>query len=176
MKICESAQWLERQMDALANYARFCSRRVELGTVELSPLMRGVSLQQLEKSGWPEDCVEFVGAFPTARADRAVLKIVFAELFENALRFCAPGQRPQISVRAEVCEGRVEITIRDRGIGIPEHCLPLLGNPFQKFHPGPGVGLGLTLVRRALAAIQGRLLCSSVAGQGSTFQVSLEAG
>lgn len=174
-RIKGSAEHLERQLDALANYARLCARDVALGPVELAQLWQALRCQHLELSGLADECVELSGDFPAAKADRATLQLIFSELLANALKFTRPRQLPRVSVRSHLRQGRVETIICDQGLGIPQDCLHLLGKPFQKFHDLPGIGMGLTFVRRALALNHGHLSCASVCGQGSSFVVSLEA-
>jgi light-regulated signal transduction histidine kinase (bacteriophytochrome) len=174
-QVTESARQLERQFDALSEYARLCLRATRHQKVELKPLLQAATRQQLARLGRAEECVEMSGDFPAVRADLASLKIVFSELIANALQFARPGQPPRVLIRANSRESQVETLIQDFGLGIPQDCLTLLGKPFQKFHSGAGVGFGFTLVLRALSLARGRLRCASHCGEGSTFVVSLEA-
>jgi len=178
-KVLESAKNLEFQLNALADYAQLCRRPVRSEVVELSPLIAEVAAQRLKEQALAGECVELSGDIWPAAADAAMLRIVFSELLRNALQFVRPGQLPRVKVSGQRGEGRVEVAIADLGLGIPQACLPLLGRPFQRFHAGPevpeGVGFGLTLACRGLAAVQGRLRCASEPGRGSTFLVSLRA-
>lgn len=174
-KVTESARKLERQFDALSEYARLCLRAARNQKVELKPLLQALTRQQLARLGRAEECVEMSGDFPTVSADLTSLKIVFSELIGNALQFVAPGREPRVVIDVRRRESRVETSVQDYGLGIPQDCLALLGKPFQKFHTGPGVGLGFTLVLRALSLSRGRLYCQSACGEGTRFLVSLEA-
>jgi len=123
--------------------------------------------------------VELAESNPPVVADRGILKLILGELIRNALVFTRAEQAPRVKVRSQRQGDRVDILIEDSGLGIPAERLPLLGKPFQRFHGEahliPGVGLGLTRTLRGLAALQGRLGCSSGPEQGTTFRLSLGA-
>ena len=93
-------------------------------------------------------------------------------LFEVIIPPARPEEDLQLFAYAFFHDLKVSLRpILGLGHHLREH---VLCRPFQKFLPGSGVGLGLTLVRRALASIQGQFSCSSRCGEGSDFQVSLE--
>ena len=176
-KIVQAATQLERQLDAMAEYTKLCLRVPRREPVDLKRLLRSVVGEELARLRLGEECVELAGRMGSVLADRAILKLVFRELIDNALVFSRLDHPARIKVSCEQKGDRVETTIQDFGLGIPADCLPLLGKPFQRFHPqtphADGLGLGLTRVTRGLAALGGRLRCSSEVGQGSSFLVCL---
>jgi K+-sensing histidine kinase KdpD len=66
----------------------------------------------------------------------------------------------------------VHLRIRDTGSGIPAASLPKIFEPLYTTKPG-GTGLGLHIVQEIVTAHAGRLSVESVAGQGTTFTISL---
>ena len=66
----------------------------------------------------------------------------------------------------------MEISVIDRGSGIPADKLETIFNPFVTMRPG-GVGLGLAIVARIIDGHGGRMTVESEPGQGSTFRVYL---
>jgi signal transduction histidine kinase len=82
---------------------------------------------------------------------------------------------------AECAGNRLEIRVRDRGIGIAEEDRP---HVFEKFYRGSaggataakGAGIGLALVRHIVTSHGGRVECQSHVGEGSTFTIHLEVG
>jgi len=68
----------------------------------------------------------------------------------------------------------LELTIRDRGVGIPAEILERIGEPFFTTKaPGRGMGLGLFLARAVVEAVGGTLEIESTAGTGTEVLVSL---
>ncbi|NWG15691.1 MAG: sensor histidine kinase [Chloroflexi bacterium] len=70
----------------------------------------------------------------------------------------------------------VGLGVRDQGVGIPANDQTRVFEPFYRgsnIGETFGVGLGLSLVSRAVTALRGRIDLESVPQQGSTFTVAL---
>jgi PAS domain S-box-containing protein len=108
------------------------------------------------------------------RADRRRVAQVVANLLANAIKY-SPGGGP-VSVRAEVRDGRVGVSVTDEGIGIPEESRHEVFLPFVRLDSNAdaeGVGLGLAISRRIIRRHGGELDFESVPGEGSTFSFEL---
>ncbi len=97
-------------------------------------------------------------------------------LLDNACKYSSPGTDIVLRLREE--EKWVVLTVEDKGCGIPSEDLPHLSEPFfrsphTRSLGKPGIGLGLTVVRRIAAAFGGTLNVQSLVGRGSTFSVLL---
>jgi two-component system sensor histidine kinase BaeS len=93
-------------------------------------------------------------------ADPDRLRQVLDNLFENSLRYTAPGGR--IALHARVEAGHLQLLIDDSAPGVPDEALERLGERFYRVDASRsrahgGAGLGLALCRRLLEA-QGGLL------------------
>lgn len=107
-------------------------------------------------------------------ADRLVQ--VSINLLSNAIKFSPDGGAVMVSLR--VREGRAEVLVCDQGPGIPEEFQPLI---FQKFSQADatdtrakgGTGLGLSIARAIVDHHHGEITFETVAGQGTTFILSL---
>jgi signal transduction histidine kinase len=74
--------------------------------------------------------------------------------------------------------GRILVTVRDTGPGIPREEQRLIFEKFGRARGGsarPGTGLGLFIARSIAEAHGGTLDVHSVPGQGATFSLSLPA-
>src|SRR4029077_20108557 len=94
--------------------------------------------------------VEIPESLPEINVDPAILERVIVNLIENALRYSPPGKPPRLS--ASALGDRVELSVVDRGPGIPEKDRDRMFVPFQRLGdtdnthragPGPGVSRGL---------------------------------
>ena len=112
-----------------------------------------------------------IGELPAnVKVDRALLGHVLQSLVSNATEATAPGGRVTGEVR--VREGRVEIRTVDTGCGIaPENLLRLFGLFFTT--KPRGLGIGLTLARRAVERFGGTIRAESVVGVGTTMIIEL---
>ena len=105
-----------------------------------------------------------------APVDPMLLEQVFINLLTNA-RQASTAEAP-VTVATRAAGQEVEISVIDRGSGIPADKLETIFNPFVTMRPG-GVGLGLAIVARIIDGHGGRMTVESEPGQGSTFRVYL---
>jgi signal transduction histidine kinase/GAF domain-containing protein len=108
--------------------------------------------------------------------DAAKVERIVENLLSNALRHTPPGTR--VWVRASPADGGVSITVEDAGPGVPEDLHDAVFEPFRQA-PGsssehsPGVGIGLSLVRRFAELHGGQAWLEAREGGGSSFRVFL---
>lgn len=106
----------------------------------------------------------------------AELNRVILNLTTNALKFTAEGE---VEVRIEDGDGDVlHCAVRDTGRGIPEAAMRTLYEPFRRRQrPGEyafsGSGLGLSICRALVEAMNGQLRVETTLGQGTTFRFDL---
>ena len=98
---------------------------------------------------------------------------VISNLLSNAIKYSPGGGPVEVSVSAS--NGEAVVAVSDRGVGIPPEELPNLFLPFHR-RPStaeitPGVGLGLSIVRRIVQAHGGHIDVESTPNVGSTFRV-----
>ncbi|WP_437690263.1 GAF domain-containing sensor histidine kinase [Sorangium sp. So ce176] len=105
--------------------------------------------------------------------DRFRLEQVIANLLDNAFKFGA-GEPVSISVARR--NGVAQLTVEDRGIGIPPARVACVFERFERAvstRNYGGFGLGLYIVRRIVEALGGAVRVDSTPGAGSTFTVEL---
>ncbi len=110
--------------------------------------------------------------------DREMWEKVVLNLISNAFKFTFEGE---IKVALRWCGERVELSVSDTGVGIPEGELPKI---FERFHRVrgtrsrsiEGTGIGLALVQELVGLHGGEIKAQSVENKGTTFIVSLQTG
>ncbi|WP_345458545.1 sensor histidine kinase [Nocardioides marinquilinus] len=133
--------------------------------VRMTAARRGIAVELLA----PDGAVRVVGA-------RAPLHRAFANLLSNAVKFSHDGGTVEVGVvRAR---GHVELTVRDRGIGIPADELDRLGTRFfrasnARSNEIAGTGLGLRIVQTIIDHHHGDVVIESAEGEGTTVVVRL---
>jgi len=110
--------------------------------------------------------------------DAARLQQIFWNILQNAVKFSPQGAR--IEVRTASTAGRLQVDVRDEGVGIAPEVLTRLFRAFEQgdHHRsrsfGGGLGLGLAIAKGLVDLHGGSLsVVSSGVGKGSTFTVSL---
>ena len=110
-------------------------------------------------------------------ADRARLAQVFGNLLNNSCKYTRPGG--SISLTAKQVDGKVEVTVKDNGAGIPHDKLDSIFEMFMQVDSTSdraqgGLGIGLTLVKRLAEMHGGSIEAKSAGeGEGSEFVVRL---
>jgi len=115
---------------------------------------------------------EFVGGLPTVAGDRVQLQQVVLNLIMNALEaMSGVRERPRemtISTRMAE-EGRVEISVKDTGVGLDSKAFERV---FEAFHTtkADGMGMGLSISRSIVENHGGRIWAEAHDGPGVTFR------
>jgi signal transduction histidine kinase/PAS domain-containing protein len=112
----------------------------------------------------------------TVNADVVQIREAMANLISNAIKYTP--ERGAVRVSLSTDGDRAIFTVRDTGIGIPEHAQVRLFQPFYRVRSAQsatveGTGLGLNLVKNIIERHGGELIFSSTYGEGSTFGFAL---
>jgi len=115
---------------------------------------------------------------PPVLGDAVRLKQVVLNLLYNAVKFTEAGE-VTIGLDARTADGwaRIAISVADTGIGIDARYHATIFDQFARLDPGiggGGLGLGLSICRRIVEAMGGRIELASIPGRGSTFTVRLD--
>jgi PAS domain S-box-containing protein len=173
---------LLKLVNSLLDFSRIEAGRVEASyeptdiaalTAELASNFRSAC----EKAGLTLE----VDALPVGEpvyVDRDMWEKIVLNLLSNAFKYTMTGG---ITVTLRKDGGRVVLSVRDTGVGLPEHELPRL---FERFHRVEGAhgrthegsGIGLALVQELAKLHGGNVSVESVHGTGSTFHVSVPLG
>ena len=113
-----------------------------------------------------------VTEIPLIPGDPERLKQVFLNLLDNAMKHGGDGGRIDVGLRQE--EGRVRITVRDYGHGIPEAELPHVKEKFYKgSSKNRGTGIGLAVCDEIVTRHGGELTIENAEGGGCRVTILL---
>lgn len=160
--------------------------KIEAGRISISPAwfdlmdlfaaLRGMFRPLIEGTGSVDLRFEAPPELPMLYTDDKKLAQILRNFISNALKFTPEGH-VVVSARPEG-DGHIRFSVRDTGIGIPEHMLDALfedfvqvDSPIQK--RVRGTGLGLALCRRFAELLGGTVGVQSTVGAGSEFHVIL---
>ncbi|MBI1304047.1 MAG: PAS domain-containing protein [Phycisphaera sp.] len=109
-----------------------------------------------------------------AQADRPLMKQVILNLLSNALKYTPDGGEVSLEIDTDNLARAVVVSVKDNGLGIPEHALPRLFGKFYRVENheriAKGTGLGLNLCRNIVEAMHGgQIGVDSKVGVGSRF-------
>lgn len=175
----DSSFELSEFIGSILNLGRIESKDIQLNlkSKDINSLLNNVvsKCQYLAERKHIEVKTEFEPMF-SVKADEDLIKQVFTNLVENAIKYSPENSK--ILISTEERDGQVIVQVADQGRGIAKQDLP---NIFTKFYRTPdavqsdigGSGLGLYLAKYFVELHNGNIDVESDLGQGSTFTVSL---
>ena len=117
----------------------------------------------------------------SALVDRRMFSQIIQNLAANAIKYTSKGEI-SVEVNKAVIENKefMELKVRDTGIGIPPESISKIFEPFRQVSEGlnrsyQGTGLGLTITKRFVEMMNGKITVESTLGKGSVFSVYLPA-
>ena len=118
-----------------------------------------------------------LGAVPEVFASRTEVRLVLAQLVDNAARAVegVEGRTGSIKVDTVARAGELVVTVIDNGEGIPPERRKHIFRPFYTTREG-AMGLGLTVVGHLVKKYEGGVKVSSLPGQGTVARITLPTG
>jgi signal transduction histidine kinase len=131
-QISESAVKNDCLIQDLLEYGRLAHADFPLQTVDLGSAVRH-ALTDLERDMRDKEAIihlpeHWAKVLGNARA----LNQILTNLLFNALKFMPQGRRPELTVSVEHCQGRVLLSLKDNGIGIPSEHWERVFEPFAR--------------------------------------------
>ncbi len=179
-RIRTSGDALVDLLNNVLDYTRMESSRVEIERVDVDLRRVADDVGELLAERAAVKAIELVVALPQSlpaglRGDPTRLRQILVNLVSNAIKFTDTGE---VVLRASVAEeSATSVTVRfevsDTGVGIAPAGQAKLFQPFTQVHDGSrafgGSGLGLSLAKRLVEAMDGTIGVRSAPGKGSTF-------
>lgn len=167
-----------RRLDQLgARFRRFATQPVARRFSLERAVASAAQLARERVPGTPADCI--VWQLPDLQpcCDRDALVDLLVELLDNALRARREGDAP-IAVAAQSEGGRLQLTVTDRGPGMPAAALALAREPYaQRIDLVHGLGLGWRIVHHLVhQVLGGTLKLQSTPQTGTCVTIDLPAG
>jgi PAS domain S-box-containing protein len=174
-RIAAAAGRLDQLIRDVLTYSRIIRERIELQPIDLDNLTRQL-IEENPALQAPRAAIEIESPLHRVLGHEAYLMQVISNLVYNAVKFVTPGQQPRVRVWTQSERSEVRLFVQDNGIGIPKEAQERMFRMFERFHNNQayeGTGIGLTIVRKAVERMGGRVGVDSEPGKGSTFWVEL---
>jgi PAS domain S-box-containing protein len=172
--IVRSGERLDRLVKDLLTYSRIARSDLKLQPVSLDTLVKDIVSHYPEMQE-PRAEIAMRGKLRSVIAHEPSLTQAISNLLDNAVKFVAPGVKPEVELHTEQHESHIRLWVRDNGIGIkPEHRGRLFGL-FERIHKTKefsGTGIGLAIVRKSVERMGGKVGMESN-GEGSKFWIEL---
>jgi light-regulated signal transduction histidine kinase (bacteriophytochrome) len=176
--IRESSHHMGVLIDELLAFARVGRAELQRSQVDLAALVQTV-IRNLHARVEGRDVQWQIGALPGVQADAGLLRQVWANLIDNALKYTRSRSRAVIEIGSTPQDGELLFYVRDNGVGFdPQYAGKLFG-VFQRLHQTEefeGTGIGLANVRRVIQKHGGRTWAEGQVDAGATFYFTLPLG
>jgi signal transduction histidine kinase len=173
--IISGAKQMELLVHDLLNFSRTSRTELRLTQVQLCALVD--EIKQSVQSELNGRVVKWnVHPLPEVHADPALLRVVFNNLLENAIKYTRPRKAACIEIGTSPSEREHVIFIRDNGVGFDMQYVGKLFGVFQRLHHAEefeGTGIGLATVQRIIVRQGGRVWAEAKENEGATFYFSL---
>ena len=162
-------------LEGLLDLSRATRAKLELEDLDMAAVAREAFGHARVARG--DSDVELVlGPLPPARADRALIADVLANLFDNALKYSRGCEKRRVEVSGRADGAEVVYSVADNGVGFDARFAGKLFGVFERLHPREqfeGTGVGLALVARIVHRHGGRVWAEGLPDQGACFFFSL---
>ena len=175
-----ASERLYRLVETLLDFGRMQAgaQQYRFELLEMGSFFRGVVedfAREAGERGYRVDLAEHPH-LPQVQADREALARALWNLLDNAVKYSP--QNKTVWAKATCENGRVAISVSDKGLGIAPHEQKRIFKKFVRAASAEvagarGTGLGLTMVEHIVAAHGGQVHVDSEAGVGSTFTILL---
>jgi two-component system, sensor histidine kinase and response regulator len=171
-RVLRAGKRMESMLDDLYRLLQVSSGAAQRTEVDATAVLAEVT--DALRSDLEQAQVSLIGErLPTLHANRALLAQVLQNLIANAIKFRGV-EAPEIHVSAVATDGGWRFMVRDNGAGIPPEDHQRIFELFERRDAtAPGTGVGLTLCRRAVEKLGGKIWVESRAGEGATFHFTI---
>jgi len=177
--IKEENKRMNKQVETILQAALLDKQEVQLNLKKLhahdmiNSALNNIQLQVEEKNGKLQ--VHLAATKDMLQADEVHFTNLINNLLDNAVKYSKDNL--QISLSTQNAGNQFKIKIEDNGIGMNKETLSRIFEKFYRAHTGnvhnvKGFGLGLSYVKTMVDAHHGTIKAESVAGKGSTFNIS----
>ncbi|MBT3207322.1 MAG: PAS domain S-box protein [Bacteroidetes bacterium] len=112
---------------------------------------------------------------PNCYSNSLLVNQIFSNIISNSIKYRHPNRQAVISIDGYIENNYAIYSIKDNGIGIPKKNHEKIFNIFFRMNnrKTEGDGLGLTIVRKLITKLNGKIWLEAEEGYGSTFFIQL---
>ncbi|WP_169852992.1 transporter substrate-binding domain-containing protein [Anaerohalosphaera lusitana] len=175
--ITSNAKKIDDLQSGLLKISRLGTQTLNITNVNMNTLVTEAIQLQRDKHADSSPHIS-VGDLPTCFADFDQLRLAIYHLIDNAVKYAQPDQKAVVHITGSHEDGYSTYCISDKGIGIKPQYQEKVFEMFHRLEPSSpvtGEGLGLTIVRRIIDRLEGRIWVESEVDAGTQVFISLPA-
>lgn len=159
----------------LLSYARIGNEAENLQILDLNNLTPLIEENLLESIKQTNTLIRWQ-PLPTVLANPARLSSVFQNLIGNAIKYRKKDIAPEIIISVTTLGDFWVFDVKDNGMGMKQEYCHKIFEPFQRLHRKEeysGTGMGLSICRKIVEELGGKIWAISKLGKGTTIKFSL---
>jgi len=167
---------MDKLIDDLLAFSRLANQAPDREIISPNKIVKLV-LEDLAGEMGGRQIELIVAEMPETKADPSLIKQVYLNLIDNAIKFTRGKEPAQIEIGYLEQGGEQIYFVKDNGVGFDMQYEDKLFSVFQRLHKTEdfeGTGVGLAIVLRIIRRHGGRIWAKSEVSQGATFYFTLE--
>ncbi|MEO7300565.1 MAG: PAS domain S-box protein [Verrucomicrobiota bacterium] len=175
-RINHSSEFMDKMIMDLLSFGRAGRAEIELKPISVQAAWDSALFQCAKEIEQTDAQIETATPLPSVRANEATLTQILANLLSNGMKFMPQDTHPKIRFWAEDCGPAVRLWLEDNGVGIPPEQHERIFRVFERLNGArfPGTGIGLSIVRKGVNRMDGKVGLESAPGKGSQFWIELQ--
>lgn len=164
-----------KMIDDLMEFSTTGRLEMFFSTIDMNSLVQEIK-QQVIPQNQDRTIIWDVESLPAINGDRTLLRIVWQNLIENAVKYTSYRDIAEINIGSSRNSSGITFFIKDNGVGFDMQYVERIFGIFQRLHSNEefeGSGIGLANVQRIIHRHGGRIWTKSAENQGTTFYFSL---
>jgi len=173
--IRENANRMDQLISGMLDLSRVSRAAVKLIPADMGDIARSI-LHEVASDRERELFDIRIEKMPEVVCDSLLIKQVWQNLIENALKYSSKSKIKKIRIGSEDDNQEIRFHIRDWGSGFPDKYKHNLFGMFQRLHSEDefaGTGVGLAIVKRIVHRHGGKVWAEGKINEGATFYFSL---
>ena len=173
--VCTNAQQMDQLITDLLTLSRATRTEMQYTHIDMTTLAQSI-YHEVAAPDVQDRFAFTLATLPAALGDPGLLRQVWRNLLDNAIKYTMPKDAPRIAVGGYLESNMNVYFVKDNGVGFnPAYTNKLFG-AFQRLHKAEefaGTGIGLAIVQRIVHRHGGQVWAAGKANEGATFYFSL---
>jgi len=170
--IRDNAKQMNQLIEELLRFSRASTATLSYSTIQTKKLIESIINEIYINNPHYRKLQIVLENLPNYIADPVLMKQVWYNLIDNAIKFSSKTDSPKVKISGRVHDQFITFCIEDNGAGFDMKYYNQLFGVFQRLHTDnefPGTGVGLAIVKRIVERHGGSIWAESTINQGSKF-------
>jgi signal transduction histidine kinase len=173
--VVDNTNRMSELINGLLKISKVSSTEIKKSKIDMVDLVRSIIAEIVSPTD-RDKIILTVDSLSEGFGDPILIRQVWINLIENAVKFSRNKERPTIQISSYIENNQTIYVIKDNGAGFKNEYKNKLFTIFQRLHSTAefeGTGVGLALTHRIIQKHSGKVWADGTEGQGATFYFSL---